>query len=383
MTYWRIFRLFFYLGWISFGGPAAHLGLFQREIIEKRQWLTLEQYVQLVALCQIIPGPSSSQVGMALGYYRGGFAGSCAAWLGFTFPSALMMFSVAMLHGNTIGGDWQGIGHGLKLVACAIVTVAVIQMTQAMGKDWQSYAIIALIVGLILVTPLVQWPVVLIVIAALAGMLLFRYKHFASISLQVDYSKSCAVVCLSVFLIGLVGSLLYTETDSIGFLAVLYQASSLVFGGGHVVLALLQQELLHYPLSPEQFLIGYGMIQAMPGPLFNIAAYLGAATYPTSPYMMAFAAVIAIFLPAALVLFGVLRFANTLQHYPKARQALHGINVGVIGLLIGALISMFNLTVTHFQDIAVLIIAIGLLLWRRLPVTMIVLLCMIYGHFIW
>lgn len=374
----KILLVFGYLGVISFGGPTAHLGFFQRELIERRQWLTTNQFVQLVALCQIIPGPTSSQVGMALGYFRGGFAGSFAAWLGFTLPSAIML-TVFALWATSINTAYGGLIHGLKLAACAVVLLAVIQMAQNMCSTKRHGLIAIVIAGCAAFTPLGQWHIVLILLAAGVGLAAFRQQSFELPQMTVAYSMTFATLCLLIFL-SVLGLVSFLSIHGVaGFLGVFYRASSLVFGGGHVVLPLLQQDMTHYHVDADQFLMGYGFIQALPGPLFNIAAYLGASAYPEHPIVMAAASVMAIFLPAALVLYAILGLNQHMSRFKGLTAALQGIHAAVVGILAAALVPMYSNSILQWQDIIVLSIAFVMLYKKWLPVSVVVLLCAGWG----
>lgn len=376
----EIFRIFLILGCVAFGGPTAHLGYFQRMLVDQRRWLTQSEYTQLIALCQIIPGPTSSQVGMALGYWRGGWWGSLAAWVGFTLPSAVIMAGLAMGLQRGVQLQENGLQHGLHLAACAVVLLAIWQMARPVQQDWRAMAI-AIVTGVLAATTLLgQWHIVLILLAGVAGLLFYSGRQFQPINLRLGYPRWIAWGCLLGFAGLLVLAILWSASGQpTGFLATFYQASSLVFGGGHVVLPLLQQHLTHYPITESQFLTGYGLIQAMPGPLFNIAAYLGATAYPDQPVVMALLAVVAIFLPAALILFAVLRAAPLLQRYPRLRQGLQGVNAAVIGLLAAAVLPLLIHTIQDWQDVLIIGLAIMVLYLNRLPVVIVVVLCALYG----
>lgn len=351
----EVFVAFLRLGLTSFGGPVAHLGYFREAFVVRRRWLGDRAYADVAALCQFLPGPASSQVGMAIGLQRAGVRGLLAAWAGFTLPSAVLM--VAFAYGVTAFGDGAGAGWigGLKAAAVAVVAQAVLGMTRTLTPDARratiatGAAIITLLLPTIAGFPVALGQVGVIALAGVAGLawLGSLSDDGAAEPFTVRVGRGAAVTCLVVF-----GALLVTlpllaaATDGgVARLAdIFYRAGSLVFGGGHVVLPLLQAELV--PPGPassglvghDQFLAGYGAAQAVPGPLFTFAAYLGAVT-TSGPGGLAGAAIalVAIFLPSALLVVGALPFWERLRGAPRARRALAGVNAGVVGLLGAAL----------------------------------------------
>jgi chromate transporter len=345
-----VFLVFLRLGLTSFGGPVAHLGYFRSELVERRRWLSESAYADLVALCQFLPGPASSQVGLGLGLHRAGPWGALAAWAGFTLPSAVAMALAALgVAALDPGGD-DGWLRGLKIVAAAVVAQAVWGMARALAPDRPRATLALGAAALVLVWPLTGWPlaigqVVPIALGALVGWLLFRSVVAGSgDALHVPVSRRTGALCL----LGLAGllaalpvlaALALAPEPALRLADGMVRAGALVFGGGHVVLPLLQTEVVETGLvSADAFLAGYGLAQAVPGPLFTLSAYLGAAAGDTvlTGLGLALLATVAIFIPAALLLFGALPFWGALRAAPAARAALTGINAAVVGLLLAA-----------------------------------------------
>lgn len=346
----EVFVTFLRLGLTSFGGPVAHLGYFRAAFVVRRRWLSDRTYADLVALCQFLPGPASSQVGMAIGLRRAGIGGLLAAWAGFTLPSAVLL--VAFAYGvTTFGGDtgagWIG---GLKAAAVAVVAHAVLGMTRTLTPDAPratiagGAAIATLLAPSVLGLPGALSQVGVIVLAGVAGLLWLASTSDDGDDGQftVPVRRGVAVACLAVFGALLVALPLLASASGDGvtrLVDVFYRAGALVFGGGHVVLPLLQAETVPSGLvGHDQFLAGYGAAQAVPGPLFTFAAYLGAVT-TSGPTGIAGAtiALVAIFAPSALLVVGALPFWERLRRAPRARRALMGVNAGVVGLLGAAL----------------------------------------------
>lgn len=326
------------LGLTSFGGPIAHLGYFHEEYIRRRKWMDERSYADLVALCQLLPGPASSQVGIGIGVIRAGLLGGLTAWLGFTLPSviALVLFAF-LLQGFDIGS--AGWIHGLKIVAVAIVAQAVLGMGQKLAPDRSraTIAILAASVTLLWQSALSQ--VLLIVVAGVIGMVLYRKTAVSATStLSVPISRRFAVVCLAILfglliLLPLLRQLV--AADWISLFDSFYRSGSLVFGGGHVVLPLIEREVEPTGwISKADFLAGYGATQAVPGPLFTFAGYLGAKINGVTGALIA---TVAIFLPAFLLIVGALPFWNSLRKSSSVQGALIGINAAVVGILLAAL----------------------------------------------
>jgi chromate transporter len=332
-----VFSVSLRLGLTSFGGPIAHLGYFRAEYVERRRWLTDAAFAELVALGQFLPGPASSQVGMAVGYTRAGWRGALAGWTGFTLPSAVIMTLVGVLAGRGDVGDEVWL-RALKLVAVAVVLDAVIGMARRLAAT-RSTAAIAVITG----TALLGLPtsglaqVGSLVIAALAGLLVFRSRPVPDpTELPLNVGRRAGVLALSAFVVLLA---LLPFVAGLGVLAELadamYRSGALVFGGGHVVLPLLEAETVPGLIDETSFLAGYGVAQTLPGPLFTFATYVGQVAVGLPG---AAVATIAVFLPGFLILFGVLPFWQRIRSDGRVQAALIAVNAAVVGLLAAALI---------------------------------------------
>lgn len=382
-TPFSIFRLFFFLGCISFGGPAAHIALFQTKMIDQKQWMSAEQYLQLVALCQFLPGPSSSQVGMGLGLYRAGYLGAFASWLGFTLPSAILMYLLAISLSHFSWLSNAMILKGLLLAIVVIVAHAVVMMSKQICRIKLHYAIVINLTAIgLMFAELNQ--LFLILIAALLGLLLFYQQSYSALA-QLDFpvSKRTALICLSAFFGILIFTPLFVSADQpANFFYEIYQASALVFGGGHVVLPLLEQSIVHQNfVGQDQFMTGYGVIQTLPGPLFNFSAFLGATAFPSISLFAALFTVLAIFLPAALVLIGALPMTSYLSKNKYLRAMFQGISAGVIALLILMLVqNMLPKGVDSIADGIFLIIAFAIFYTGRLPIWGLMLASLSYAY---
>jgi chromate transporter len=339
----EVLLAFLRLGITSFGGPIAHLGYFRAEFVQRRKWLDEAGYADIVALCQFLPGPASSQVGMILGMLRAGLPGALAAWLGFTLPSALAM--IALAYGVGQLGDLSRVAwlHGLMIVAVAVVAQAVWGMARTLCPDREraTLAVAAALVTLAVPSAIGQ-------IGAILGGGLFGWRLLAGTGtasmtpLALHISRRAAILCLILFvalLIVLPLAAALTSSHAIGLISSFYRAGALVFGGGHVVLPLLQQAVVPQGwVSDAAFLAGYGAAQAVPGPLFTFSAYLGAVIGPQpSGWVSGLVCLGAIFLPSFLVLIGVLPFWDVLRRQTAIQSALKGINAAVVGILLGAL----------------------------------------------
>lgn len=339
----EVFWIFLRLGLTSFGGPIAHLGYFRDELVTRRRWVDDRGYADLVALAQFLPGPASSQVGFALGLLRAGGWGAIAAFVGFTLPSAVLM--VAFAYGATVMAGPFGVGviTGLKIVAVAIVAQAVWGMARSLTPDPRraSIAVVAALVVLLVAGVMTQ--VVAIALGALAGLALCRSMADADgVELpRMPVRRTVGVMCLTLFAALLVGLPVLATINAwpVALFDAFYRAGALVFGGGHVVLPLLEAELVPGGwVSADQFLAGYGAAQAMPGPLFTFAGYLGALAQPGGPGILgALIALVAVFLPGFLLLVGVLPFWSAVRTRRGVRAAMHGANAAVVGILAAAL----------------------------------------------
>jgi chromate transporter len=341
---WSIFWIFLKLGLTSFGGPIAHLGYFRNEFVLRRQWLDDARYGDLVALCQFLPGPASSQVGFALGVLRGGgLRGGLAAWLGFTLPSALLMFAFALGAATLAGLGAAGVVHGLKLVAVAVVAQAVWGMARTLTPDRRRIAIALAAIAIVVLARGPAGQLAAIAAGAGAGYWLCRgpvAQPGAELAMPVSRRAGiAALVLFGVLLLGLPLLAALTEHRPLALFDAFYRSGALVFGGGHVVLPLLQAETVASGWIPnETFLAGYGLAQALPGPLFAFAAFLGAqAGMTASAPAGAAIALLALFLPGLLLVVGTLPFWDRLRRHAAARHAMMGANAAVVGILAAAL----------------------------------------------
>lgn len=337
-----IFRIFLRLGLSSFGGPIAHLAYFRAEFVERRRWLDDAAYAELVALCQFLPGPASSQVGFALGILRGnGLRGGLAAWLGFTLPSALALFACALGAAAADGPLAAQIVHGLKLVAVAVVAQAILGMAPGLAPDRRRAAIVLAAVGLATALPGATGQLLAIGAGAVAGLVLCRGALAPGAGrLAFPVGRTGGVLMLALFVALLLALPLLAGLDwRLALFDAFYRAGALVFGGGHVVLPLLQAEVVANGWVPEaSFLAGYGLAQAVPGPLFTFAAYLGAvASVADGAAAGALIALIAVFLPGLLLVAGALPYWDRLRARASAQYALRGANAAVLGILVAAL----------------------------------------------
>ncbi|HEX5528634.1 MAG TPA: chromate efflux transporter [Methylomirabilota bacterium] len=362
------------LGLTSFGGPVAHLGYFRSEYVVRRRWLDEQTYADVVALCQFLPGPASSQVGIAIGIFRAGLLGGLAAWLGFTLPSALALVLFAL---GIRGLDLSAAGWllGLKIAAVAVVAQAVWGMARTLCPD-RERASIAIVAALIVTAWPTAWgQVLVIVVAGLVGLRLLPGAADAGAPhARVPFGRPLGLAALTLFfalLVALPVLRYLTGSPALAVFDGFYRAGALVFGGGHVVLPLLQAEVVPPGwVSNEQFLAGYGAAQAVPGPLFTLAAYLGAVMRPwPTGWLGALVALTAIFLPAFLLVVGTLPFWDALRARPAFRAALRGINAAVVGLLLAALYQPVWTSAIHAPaDFALALAAFGLLaLWGAPP----------------
>ena len=370
----EIFRAFLRLGLTSFGGPVAHLGFLRTEFVARRAWLDEAAYADIVALCQFLPGPASSQVAVALGMRRGGLPGGVLAWLGFAGPSALAMILFAYGVGWAGAVDRAAWLHGLKLVAVAVVAQAVWGMARNLCPDRARATLGVAGAVLALAVPGAMGQLGAIALGAVAGLLLPREAAALTVSAPHPPAegRGGAVVALVTFAVLLLGlPALAGAGHAVDLFARFYRAGALVFGGGHVVLPLLQQAVVPPGwLGNNLFLAGYGAAQAVPGPLFSFAAYLGAAMQP-SPNGIAggLLCLVAIYLPSFLLLVGVLPFWEGLRRRAPVRAALRGVNAAVVGLLLAALYTpVWTSAVGVPADFALVALAfLALVAWRVPP----------------
>ena len=377
-TFGEVLLVFLRLGLTSFGGPVAHLGYFRGEIVARRKWLSEAAYADLVALCQFLPGPASSQVGIALGLRRAGLPGGLAAWLGFTTPSAAALILFA--YGVAFFGEVEGAGwlNGLKTAAVAVVALAVWGMAGSLCPDKPRAAMAIAATVAMLIWPTGWGQLVVISAAGIIGWRFLRTEQDAGErEQQFRVSRWLAVTCLVVFGALLVGMPVLRQTLTAGALLEplevfdsFYRAGSLVFGGGHVVLPLLQ-ELVVAPgwVTNAEFVAGYGAAQAIPGPLFTFSAYLGIFVGMPSGWAGGLFALGAIFLPSFLLVIGVAPFWDRLRSWASFGGALRGINAAVVGLLLAALYDPVWTSAIHGpEDFGLALTALGLLaVWKWPP----------------
>jgi chromate transporter len=378
----EVLLAFLKLGVTCFGGPIAHLGYFRNEFVERRRWLDEHAYADLVSLCQFLPGPASSQVGFSIGLLRAGYLGGLAAWLGFTLPSAVAL--VLFAYGASVLEGPMGLGllHGLKLVAVAIVAQAVWGMARALCPDRQraSIAIGAALILLFIGSPVAQIAVILL--GGAFGLWLCRASSGVSTQghLPLRVSRRVGLAALTVFFVLLVALPVLRGlglSNGIALVDAFYRSGALVFGGGHVVLPLLREAFVAPGwVTDDAFLAGYGAAQAVPGPLFTFAAYLGTVASP-APHGLAGAALglIGIFLPGVLILLGALPFWETFRRRADARAVMAGVNAAVVGLLGAALYSpVWTSSVRTAGDFGLALLGFLLLtVWRAPPLLVVVL----------
>ena len=379
----EVFAAFLKLGLTSFGGPIAHLGYFRAEFVERRKWLSESSFADIVALCQFLPGPASSQVGFTLGILRGnGLLGGLAAWFAFTMPSALILFAFA--YGATVftGPFAEGILHGLKLVAVAVVAQAVWGMAKSLTPDRERTAIALAAVAIVVFVGGSFGQIGAIALGAVAGLLLCRAGDSTPVghlSFSVSHRRGALALVLFAVLFVLTPLVAAkTGSQALALFDAFYRSGALVFGGGHVVLPLLQAEVVTPGwVSNADFLAGYGMAQAVPGPLFTFAAYLGAVMGPAPNGLMGAAiALIGLSLPGLLLVYGMLPFWDALRLRPTAQAAMRGTNAAVVGILGAALYSpVWTSAVLNARDFAVALAGFLLLtIWKLPPWIVVVLL---------
>lgn len=366
------------LGLTSFGGPAAHLAYFRDEYVQKRKWLDEKLYADIVAICQFLPGPASSQVGIAIGILRGGIVGGVISFLGFTLPSIilLIMFSALLASTNSFDSGWL---QGLKIVAVAIVAHALLGMQKTLAPDRIRISIAIACAILTLLIPTIVGQFSILIAAGLFGFIYFRSdNNEPAPNIKLPFGKTTSVIAWILFfglliilplLKPFVNSAYYIMFDTY------YRVGSLVFGGGHVVLPMLQREV---ELSPDVFLAGYGAAQAVPGPLFTLASFLG---HASSGIPGALLATFAIFLPSFLMVIGILPFWSTIRTKKGIQNALKGVNAGVVGILLAALYDpVFTSSVNESSDFIIVLITFTVLFVFKWAPYKVVLLSAILGY---
>ncbi len=380
----EVFRVFLKLGLTSFGGPIAHLGYFRNELVVRRQWLTEPAYADLVALCQFLPGPASSQVGFSLGVLRGGgILGGLAAWLAFTMPSALILLGFALCSSALSGPAATGILHGLKLVAVAVVAQAVWGMARSLTPDRERAGIALAALTSVTFIGGAAGQIGAIALGAAAGLQLCRTAAPlppASLSFPVRRPAAIAALVIFALLFILPAFFAAAAPQAMALFAAFYRSGALVFGGGHVVLPLLQASVVKPGWVTENaFIAGYGLAQAVPGPLFTFAAYLGAVMGPAPSGLVGAAiALTAIFLPGLLLVYGMLPFWDGFRSRAGAQAAMRGANAAVVGILASALYNPVWTSAIHSQADFALAAAgfLALIIWKLPPLAAVLLLAL-------
>ena len=381
VTLWQVFLIFLRLGLTSFGGPVAHISYFREEFVHRRRWLSDTRYADLVALCQFVPGPASSQVGMGIGMALGGVRGSLMAWLGFTMPSAIVLavLGITFVHFDLAAID--NVIRGLKLVAVGVVAHALVGMARNLCPDVPRATIAAVAAGVMIVSDTVLAQFGVIIGGMIAGFILLRtVTEPESYDVPTSHSTKGAFFALGLFFALLAGLPIVAYFDHSGLFAVIdgfYRSGALVFGGGHVVLPLLEAAVVDPGwVNQEAFLAGYGATQAVPGPIFTFAAYLGAVLHAVEgsgtwliSSVTALITLIAIFLPAWLLVIGILPFWDRVRHVQSMRAGLLGVNAAVVGLLAAVLYDPIWTGAIHDAvDIVCVAVAFAILQWRVMSV---------------
>ena len=371
----KVLLIFLRLGLTSFGGPIAHLGYFRDEFVTRRGWLTEQCYGDLVALCQFLPGPASSQVGMALGLVRAGYLGALAAWAGFTIPSAIILIMLGMGISGNAALIPVGLIHGLKIVAVAIVAQAVWGMARSLCPDRLRITIMTITTCFVLAEPSAWGQVGVMVAAGLTGVALLKPTHVVKHDpFPIKIGRQTGTAWILVFFIFLFGLPLLANIypdQTLMIIDAFYRSGALVFGGGHVVLPLLQSELVPNGwIDNDTFLAGYGTAQAMPGPLFTFAAFLGSVMHSEhSGILGGFICLLSIFAPSFFLVMGALPFWEQLRQNLHAQAALPGVNAAVVGLLLAALYQpVWTSAIYEPRDFGLAIIAfVALIIWKFPP----------------
>lgn len=363
----EIFLVFLKLGLTSFGGPIAHIGFFHNEFVNRKKWIEEQQYADLVALCQLLPGPASSQVGMAIGFYRGRILGALFAWLAFTLPSALVLILFAKTMVSYFGGTSL---HGLKIAAVAVVAHAIWEMAKKFCSSISKalMAVVAAFAALQINSALIQ--ILIIVIGAIFGILFFTDQaptpHLPKTVKFETRTSNLFLILFFVFLFLMPVAATQSQILELKIADTFYRVGALVFGGGHVVLPLLQSSVVDSGwVSKDHFTAGYGMAQAVPGPLFSLAAYLG---FMTQSWMGALVALVMIFLPSFFLVIGVIPHWDYFRNFRQMKSALIGVNAVVVGLLMAAFYNpIWASAIFNWKDFVLALLAFMVLLFKKAP----------------
>lgn len=389
LTATQVFLTFLKLGLTSFGGPVAHLGYFRNEFVERRRVMQDAAYADLVSLCQFLPGPASSQIGIGIGITQAGLRGGIAAWVGFTLPSAIALivfaYGIAALDESVVQTGWL---HGLKIAAVAVVAQAILGMSKMLCPDWPRRSVALLAALLTLVLPGIYGQMTAIGCGMVLGLCFLNYESSDDRTPHLfTLSKRISAISLGLFFALLLSLPILAQQGSQALALVdsFYRSGALVFGGGHVVLPLLKAEVVNPGwINQDMFLAGYGAAQAVPGPLFTFAAYLGAAmnTAP-SGWFGGLLCLLAIFLPSFLLVTGVLPFWEDLRKNPRIRRALVGVNAAVVGLLLSAFYDpVWTSGILSVSDFVLALLAFGLLVYWKTPPWIVVVATGVGGAFI-
>jgi chromate transporter len=383
----EVFLAFLRLGLTAFGGPVAHLGFFREEFAVRRRWLDEASYADVVALCQFLPGPTSSQVGMALGRMRAGIAGALAAWAGFTLPSAVVLVLLATGLANHADQLPNGLLHGLKVATVAVVAQAVWGMARSLCPDPPRMAMMLLAAAVCFYLPTAPLQAAIMLLSGIAGLLLLRVQADGALPpLALGTKRSGAAMLLAFLALFATWPIMTTLFPSplLKMLEAFYRTGALVFGGGHVVLPLLQAEMVPTGLvSNETLLAGYAAAQAVPGPLFTFAAFLGASVaHGDYGWAGGLVGLLAIFVPGWLLVLGTAPFWETLRNNTRARAALAGVNAAVVGILLAAFADPVWTSAIHTpKDLLLALVALLALQWARWPAWAVVPACGMAGIF--
>ncbi len=369
------------LGLTSFGGPAAHIGYFRDEYVEKRKWLDDKLYADLVALCQFLPGPASSQVGISVGMLRGGLLGGLISWIGFTLPSVLLLMAFAWIITQTGSFD-SGWIQGLKIVAVAVVAHALMGMSKSLTPDRPRITVAMIAAGATLLIPTAWGQIMIIILAGLFGLLYYRHeKAPEAVEMPLQFGKRTGIVAWILFFALLMLLPIFrpfVQATWYAIFDIFYRVGSIVFGGGHVVLPMLEREVVPEGwMSSEAFIAGYGAAQAVPGPLFTLSGYLGQLM---GSFSGAAIAVVAMFLPSFLLVIGTLPFWSIIRTKPRIQAALKGVNASVVGILLAALYDpVFTSAVHDPIDFVIVLISFTLLVFYKLSPWIVVVITAILG----
>ena len=378
----EVFLTFLKLGLTSFGGPIAHLGYFRKELVERRQWISEEQYGQLLAICQFLPGPASSQLGFTLGLIRAGWSGAFAAFIAFTLPSVLLLIVFASALPELTDETGKSIVQGLKLVAFAVVADAVFGMSKKLCPDIKRRLIALVSIIILLMFSSVWLQIATVFGGAVAGsMFLNESANQQNMKIKMPVSETSGLILFVIFILLLTLLPLIPYNNILLSIAdAFYRAGALVFGGGHVVLPLLEESVVHSNwVSEQNFLAGYGAAQAIPGPLFSFSAYLGfVLSSDYNQWLTALTALLFMFLPGFLLVSAILPFWNKVSQLPIAANVIAGVNAAVVGILAAALYDpIFITAIKSIPDLIIAMIGFAMLSFWRLSPLLVVAWCIL------